>query len=121
MASPMSSLTPAYQQILYEVSSFVATLTLNRPDKLNAWTPKMEEEVTAALRVASTDEQVRVIVLTGAGKGFCAGADMSLLSALAQETAPAPWQNLGAEMNGNMRAPISAVKHAWLASACLGR
>jgi enoyl-CoA hydratase/carnithine racemase len=104
-----------YEQILYEVSSFVATLTLNRPDKLNAWTPKMEEEVTAALRVASTDEQVRVIVLTGAGKGFCAGADMSLLSALAQETAPAPWQNAGLEVNGDMRADFRR-KYAWLAS-----
>jgi enoyl-CoA hydratase/carnithine racemase len=115
MASPMSSLTPAYQQILYEVSNFVATLTLNRPEKLNAWTPEMEEEVTAALRSASEDDQVRVIILTGAGKGFCAGADMSLLSALSQGNAQTPWQSLDAEINGNMRSDFRR-KHAWLAS-----
>jgi enoyl-CoA hydratase/carnithine racemase len=106
---------PVYEQILYQVSNFVATVTLNRPGKLNAWTPKMEEEVTAALRSAAADDQVRVIILTGAGKGFCAGADMSLLSALAQEAAAAPWQNLDTEVNGDMRADFRR-KHAWLAS-----
>jgi enoyl-CoA hydratase/carnithine racemase len=71
------------QETLYEVVKRVATITLNRPDKLNAWTAVMEQEVRAAMVKAEGDENVRVIVLTGAGRGFCAGADMSLLSTVA--------------------------------------
>ena len=71
------------QETLYEVGKRVATITLNRPDKLNAWTAVMEQEVRAAMAEAEGDENVRVIVLTGAGRGFCAGADMSLLSTVA--------------------------------------
>ena len=71
------------QETRYEVAKRVATITLNRPDKLNAWTAVMEQEVRAAMAAAERDENVRVIVLTGAGRGFCAGADMSLLSTVA--------------------------------------
>jgi enoyl-CoA hydratase/carnithine racemase len=67
------------QEILYTVCGRVATITLNRPDKLNAWTRTMEQEVRQVMSEAAADDQVRVIVLTGAGRGFCAGADMSLL------------------------------------------
>jgi enoyl-CoA hydratase/carnithine racemase len=74
-----------YQEILYAVNDRVATVTLNRPDKLNAWTAVMEQEVRAAMREADDDDNVRVIVLTGAGRGFCAGADMSLLGSIAKE------------------------------------
>jgi enoyl-CoA hydratase/carnithine racemase len=73
----------AYEEILYNVSDHVATITLNRPTKLNAWTGKMEREFADALGAAEKDENVRVIVLTGAGRGFCAGADMSSLDSLA--------------------------------------
>src|SRR5579863_1282 len=75
----------ANQEILYGVADRVATITLNRPDKLNAWTARMEQEVRAAMNEAEGDENVRVIVLTGAGRGFCAGADMSLLGSIAQQ------------------------------------
>ena len=74
-----------HSEILYEVSDRIATITLNRPDKLNAWTAVMEKEVRAAVHEAEADVAVRVIVLTGAGRGFCAGADMSLLSNIAQQ------------------------------------
>jgi enoyl-CoA hydratase/carnithine racemase len=69
----------AYEQILYAVRDGVATVTLNRPERLNAWTGVMHQEVKAAMRAASDDAAVRVIVLTGAGRGFCAGADMEVL------------------------------------------
>ena len=73
------------QETLYQVTERVATLTLNRPDKLNAWTAVMEQEVRAAMTEAEKDDNVRAIVLTGAGRGFCSGADISLLSAVAQK------------------------------------
>src|SRR5450432_2877411 len=71
------------QEILYTVAGRVATLTLHRPDKLNAWTRAMEAEVRRAMQEAAADDNVRAIVLTGAGRGFCAGADMSLLQDVA--------------------------------------
>jgi enoyl-CoA hydratase/carnithine racemase len=73
------------QETQYQVADRIATITLNRPDKLNAWTVVMEHEVRAAIATAEQDENVRVIVLTGAGRGFCAGADMSLLSTVAEK------------------------------------
>lgn len=73
----------SYQEIAYSVADRVAAITLNRPDKLNAWTAVMEREVRSAVYDAEADPDVRVIVLTGAGRGFCAGADMSLLSDIA--------------------------------------
>src|ERR1700723_2685889 len=73
------------RETLYQVADRVATITLNRPDKLNAWTAIMEGEVRAAIEEAEQDQNVRVIVLTGAGRAFCAGADMSLLSTVAEK------------------------------------
>ncbi|MEH6637893.1 MAG: enoyl-CoA hydratase [Porticoccaceae bacterium] len=69
-----------YREILYAVSDKVALITLNRPEKLNAWTRRMAEEIQDAMITAGDDGNVNVIVLTGAGRGFCAGADMKLLT-----------------------------------------
>jgi enoyl-CoA hydratase/carnithine racemase len=74
----------ANQETVYNVADRVATITLNRPDKLNAWTATMDREVRATMEEAERDDGVRVIVLTGAGRGFCAGADISLLSTVAE-------------------------------------
>src|SRR5471032_2825420 len=66
-----------YETILFEITDGIAQLTLNRPDKLNSFTQKMHEEVRDALRRTNADKDVRVFVLTGAGRGFCAGQDLS--------------------------------------------
>jgi enoyl-CoA hydratase/carnithine racemase len=72
-----------YKEILFDSSERIATITLHRPEKLNAWTAQMDQEVRAAIGAAEADPEVRVIILTGAGRGFCAGADMSLLQSIA--------------------------------------
>ena len=68
----------AYSTILYEVEDNVLTLTLNRPDKLNAFTRDMMHELINAFDKADEDDNVRAIIITGAGRGFCAGADLSV-------------------------------------------
>jgi enoyl-CoA hydratase/carnithine racemase len=73
-----------YEQILYDVSDPVATITLNRPKQLNAWTDRMAAEVKHAVAQAETDDRVVAIVLTGAERGFCAGADIHLLKGISE-------------------------------------
>lgn len=68
-----------YQDILFEVNDPVAVITMNRPDALNAFTVRMLAEIRHALAAAEADERVVGIVLTGAGRGFCAGMDMNAL------------------------------------------
>ena len=70
-----------YQDITVGVAERVCTITLNRPERLNAWTQRMENEFRHAAEAAAADESVRAIVVTGAGRGFCAGADMDILEA----------------------------------------
>jgi len=65
-----------YGEIAYEVADRVLTITLDRPDRLNAFTYVMHEELLDALDRADNDDDVRVIVVTGRGRGFCAGADL---------------------------------------------
>ncbi|MBV9332249.1 MAG: crotonase/enoyl-CoA hydratase family protein [Alphaproteobacteria bacterium] len=67
----------AYQHITTEISDNILTLTLNRPDKLNAFTGTMMNEMIEVFREASSNDEVRAIVVTGAGRAFCAGADLS--------------------------------------------
>jgi enoyl-CoA hydratase/carnithine racemase len=66
-----------YEAILYDVSDRVLTLTLNRPEKLNAFTERMCVELLDAFDRADADDEVRAVIVTGAGRGFCAGADLS--------------------------------------------
>jgi enoyl-CoA hydratase/carnithine racemase len=65
-----------FETILYEAHSAIATITLNRPSKLNAFTTRMGAEIVAAFRHADADDNVRAIIFTGAGRAFCAGADI---------------------------------------------
>jgi enoyl-CoA hydratase/carnithine racemase len=74
----------SYETIIYDVDQFVATITLNRPRRMNAITSEMERELFDALRSAESNDDVRVIILTGSGRGFCAGADISKLSAVSE-------------------------------------
>jgi enoyl-CoA hydratase/carnithine racemase len=71
--------------VLKEVRDGVAVLTLNRPGRLNAWTQELEHAYFAALAECAASEDVRVIVVTGAGRGFCAGADMNELQSLGED------------------------------------
>ncbi len=67
---------------LYDVAERICTITLNRPDRLNAWTRQMHLDLKDAMHTAGADPEVRAIILTGAGRGFCAGADMGGLQAI---------------------------------------
>jgi enoyl-CoA hydratase/carnithine racemase len=66
-----------YTEILYDVVDHIATITLNRPDKLNAFTNTMMRELIAVFDEIDADDDVRAVIVTGAGRGFCAGADLS--------------------------------------------
>src|SRR2546422_8540932 len=66
-----------YEQIRYGVENGLLTITLNRPDKLNAFTPRMMRELLDAFDRADADDAVRAVIVTGAGRAFCAGADLS--------------------------------------------
>jgi enoyl-CoA hydratase/carnithine racemase len=66
-----------FEQILTQVDGGVMTITLNRPDRLNAWTATMGRELIAAIDLADGDDEVRAVIVTGAGRGFCAGADLA--------------------------------------------
>ena len=92
-----------FSEILYDVSDKIATITLNRPDKLNAWTGTMEQEVRAALIEASGDDGVGAIILTGAGRGFCSGADMNNLNSIQEGAAS------GGQTSDNVRAVDNAI------------
>jgi enoyl-CoA hydratase/carnithine racemase len=73
----------AYENVQLQVDDGVATLTLNRPEKLNAFAGRMRQEIAEAVRALAADDAVRVIVVTGAGRGFCAGADIDYMRELA--------------------------------------
>jgi 2-(1,2-epoxy-1,2-dihydrophenyl)acetyl-CoA isomerase len=74
----------SFQHVLTERSDGIGTLTLNRPDKLNAFAGRMRQEIAEALDDLERDPSVRVIVITGAGRGFCAGADVGYMAELVE-------------------------------------
>jgi enoyl-CoA hydratase/carnithine racemase len=78
-----------FEDILYATANGVATITLNRPEKLNAWTAAMQSSIKQAMVQAANNDSVRAIVVTGAGRGFCAGADMGGL----QQIDAAKWDD----------------------------
>ncbi len=83
--------------IRFEHGDGIATITLNRPDKMNAYTALMGEELVEAFRTARDDEAVRVVIVTGEGKGFCGGVDLDALTAMQQGERPAKGPQLGEE------------------------
>ena len=68
---------PTFETLLYSVEDGIATITLNRPDRLNAFNPRMSEELIAVFDETDADDAVRAVIITGAGRAFCAGADLS--------------------------------------------
>ena len=116
-------MNPPYEDILLDVNDRVATLTLNRPAKLNAWTPAMGHSLRHALAACAADEGVRAIVITGAGRGFCAGADMAVLQQIqdgrADRATPAaarPEESLPPERPGLELAPHYGGRFGYLFS-----
>jgi len=67
----------SYEEILYSVDGPVATITLHRPDKMNAFTNRMLKEIIDAFDRTDADDSVRAVIVTGSGRAFCAGADLS--------------------------------------------
>src|SRR5580698_2649806 len=78
-----------FAEIIYEKKDRVATVTMNRPEKMNAWTPRMGAEMRTAMLDAERDPEIGAIIVTGAGRAYCAGADMGALSNIAAGTAQA--------------------------------
>ena len=70
-----------YEWVIYEKEDGIATLTLNRPDKLNSWIPPMRVETRKCIEDAETDPDVRVLIVTGAGRAYCAGGDVGTVVA----------------------------------------
>ena len=89
-----------YEQILSEQRDEIVVLTLNRPDKLNAWTPRMSAELTEAIEAADSDPGVGAVVVTGAGRGFCAGADIGAV--------------FDAQLSGNAEAAAPTRRRDWI-------
>lgn len=101
-----------YQEILYQVEDPVATITLNRPDRLNAFTQRMGDELKHAVARAEADPEVVALLLTGAGRGFCAGADVQRLKRIGEgqmdeEGADLPADPGDPEMEAGFRGPYS--------------
>ena len=115
---------PEYQKIIYSVEQSIARITLNRPEKRNALDDEIVTEVKDALEQAALDEGVRVVLITGAGKDFCSGADLAALRRISEATVMENVENarrLGELFIGMRRHPrpiIAAVRGRALAGGC---
>jgi methylglutaconyl-CoA hydratase len=115
---------PDYQKILYSVDQSIARITLNRPDKRNALDDGVVSEFKDALRAAGSDDSVRVVLVGGAGKDFCSGADLASLqrvSSAGVEESMASARVMGelfVDMRGHSRPIIAAVRGRALAGGC---
>jgi enoyl-CoA hydratase/carnithine racemase len=99
-----------YTEIKYDDSGGIALITLNRPQRLNAWTPVMGQELVSALTTAAMDNHIRVIIITGAGRGFCAGMDVEQLKKSDENTKRNRWTKLGDSVpRGSQREDYSGV------------
>ncbi|HET8585027.1 MAG TPA: 2-(1,2-epoxy-1,2-dihydrophenyl)acetyl-CoA isomerase PaaG [Casimicrobiaceae bacterium] len=104
----------SYEQIRFESSGGIARITLNRPDRLNSFTTQMHEELRDALRRVGDDASARVLLLTGEGRGFCAGQDLA-------DRAVAPGDtpvDLGASIDNNYRPLVLALRNLALPVVC---
>ena len=104
----------SYEQIRFESAHGVARITLNRPDRLNSFTTQMHEELRDALRRVADDASVRALLLTGSGRGFCAGQDLAD-RAVAPGDAPV---DLGASIDNNYRPLVLALRNLPLPVVC---
>ena len=95
--------TPPFKELLYRVDGHICTLTLNRPEKRNALSARLVNELIFAIETAGEDADVRVIVLAGAGGAFCAGADLSLMGGGADEDDDIPHRGGFVELNLALR------------------
>jgi len=98
-----------FNDIIYDKSEKIATITMNRPERFNAWTPRMGNEMRQACYDAERDDSIRAIIITGAGKAYCAGADMENLNQIAEgrvsagasiEPAPMPTDDVRPDFRG---------------------
>ena len=89
-----------FQSLIYEVDNFVCTITLNRPEKRNALSAQLVNELIYALELAGNDDAIRAIILTGAGKAFCSGGDLSQMTGPGSDgDSEIPWRGGFAELN----------------------
>ncbi len=102
-----------FSDIIYNKADRIATVTMNRPDKMNAWTAKMGAEMRQAMLDADRDDNINAIIVTGAGRAYCAGADMGGLREISQGRAtaggafPAPQDDLPKETRPDYRTQYS--------------
>src|SRR3990172_7702875 len=98
---------PDYETILYEKRGRIGLITLNRPEKLNAWNPRMESEFIDCVTRAAQDRQVGALVVTGAGRAFCAGGDISRWSQEIGDRGERPRRSPMLEREGSPEVPIA--------------
>jgi enoyl-CoA hydratase/carnithine racemase len=101
-----------FTDIIYEKSDRVATVTLNRPERMNAWRGQLEHEMRDAMTDAEADPNIGAIIVTGAGRAFCAGLDMGALSKIASDSGIT--EDLAAARTGDDLHPNFRGRFAWL-------